>query len=294
MPTNEWIRNVGVYRRGGEEERAVRVAFQGEPGAYSEEAAVRLFGEVETVPCTLLSDVFDAVAAGRADRGVVPVENSQAGSINETYDLLLARDLVIAGELNLRVVHCLMALPGQALDGVTRIYSHPQALAQCEAYLRRLGAQAVPSYDTAGSAKMIREQRLVGSAAVASGRAARIYELEILAEGIETNPNNYTRFLTIDRSPAPRVDPSKTSVVFGLRNQPGTLYAALGALATRGINLTKIESRPGRERPWEYVFYVDFDGHADDAVVREALRDLRGPTTFVRVLGSYPRSPQPA
>lgn len=272
----------------------MRVAFQGEPGAYSEEAAVRLLGEVETVPCVLLSDVFDAVMAGRADRGVVPVENSQAGSINETYDLLLDRDLVIAGELDLRVSHCLMALPGQALREIRRVYSHPQALAQCEAYLRRLGVEAIPSYDTAGSAKMIRERRLAASAAVASRRAAKIYELEILAEGIETNPNNYTRFLTIDRSPAPRAAPSKTSVVFGVRNQPGALYGALGALATRQINLTKIESRPGQDRPWVYVFYVDFDGHTDDAVVQEALRDLREHTTFLRVLGSYPRSPQPA
>jgi prephenate dehydratase len=272
----------------------VRVAFQGEPGAYSEEAVVRLFGEVETIPCTLLSDVFGTVAAGRADRGVVPVENSQAGTINETYDLLLAHDLVIAGELDLRVIHCLMALPGQALENIKHVHSHPQALAQCEAYLRRLGAALIPSYDTAGSAKMIREQQLAGAAAVAGRRAAQIYELEILAEGIETNPNNYTRFLAIDRSPAPRVDPSKTSVVFGLQNRPGTLYGALGALATRRINLTKLESRPGRERPWEYVFYVDFDGHADDAEVRDALGDLRGHTTFLRVLGSYPRSPQPA
>ncbi len=272
----------------------MRAAFQGEPGAYSEEAVVRLLGEVETVPCTLLSDVFGTVAAGRADRGVVPVENSQAGSINETYDLLLAHDLVIVGELDLRVIHCLMALPGQTLENIRRVYSHPQALAQCEKYLRRLGADLIPSYDTAGSAKMIREQHLAGAAAVAGRRAAPIYELEILAEGIETNPNNYTRFLTIDRSPAPRVGPSKTSVVFGLQNRPGTLYGALGALATRQINLTKLESRPGRERPWEYVFYVDFDGHADDAEVRDALGDLRGHTTFLRVLGSYPRTPQPA
>ncbi len=276
------------------EGRAVRVAFQGEPGAYSEEAVVRLLGAVETVPCPLLADVFGAVAAGRADRGVVPVENSHAGSINETYDLLLAHDLVIVGELDLRVSHCLMALPGQTLGDIRRVYSHPQALAQCGVYLTRLGVEVVPASDTAGSAKMIRAQSLAACAAVASRRAAEIYELEILAEGIETNPNNYTRFLSIDRSPAPRAGHSKTSVVFGLRNEPGTLYAALGALATRQINLAKIESRPGRTRPWEYVFYVDFDGHADDAVVHDALGDLRGHTTFLRVLGSYPRSPRPS
>jgi len=272
----------------------VRVAFQGEPGAYSEEAVVRLFGEVETVPCAALAGVFEAVEAGRADRGVVPVENSQAGSINETYDLLLAHDLVITGELDLRVSHCLLALPGQALRDIRRVCSHPQALAQCDAYLRRLGVEITPASDTAGSARQIREQLLAGCAAVASRRAAQIYRLEVLADGIETNPHNYTRFLVLGRSPAPHRPPSKTSIVFVVPNEPGTLYAALGALATRGINLTKLESRPGRRRPWDYVFYVDVDGHAEDPALRDALGELRRRTTFLRVLGSYPRSPRPS
>jgi len=272
----------------------VRVAFQGERGAYSEEAVVRLFGEVEVVPCVQLADAFEAVASKRADRGVVPVENSQAGSINETYDLLLAHDLVIAAELDHRVVHCLLALPGQSLDAITRVYSHPQALAQCDAYLRRLGVEIVPSYDTAGSAKMIQEQRLRGSAAVAARRAAHLYRLEVLADGIETNPNNYTKFLVIGTEPAPRSAQSKTSIVFAVENRPGTLYQALGALATRQINLVKIESRPDRKRPWDYAFYVDFDGHASDPRIREALEDLQEQTAFLRVLGSYPRSPTPA
>ncbi len=258
----------------------MRVAFQGEPGAYSEEAVVRLFGEVETVPCAALAGVFEAVEAGRADRGVVPVENSQAGSINETYDL--------------RVSHCLLALPGQALRDIRRVCSHPQALAQCDAYLRRLGVEITPASDTAGSARQIREQLLAGCAAVASRRAAQIYRLEVLADGIETNPHNYTRFLVLGRSPAPHRPPSKTSIVFVVPNEPGTLYAALGALATRGINLTKLESRPGRRRPWDYVFYVDVDGHAEDPALRDALGELRRRTTFLRVLGSYPRSPRPS
>ncbi len=272
----------------------MRVAFQGEPGAYSEEAVFRLFGEVETVQGANFAEVFEAVAAGRADRGVVPVENSQAGSINETYDLLLAHQVVIAGELDLRVSHCLMALPGQRLDQIRRVYSHPQALAQSDVYLRRLGVEVIPAYNTAGSAKSIRAEQLTGCAAVASRRAAQLYGLEILAEGIETNPNNFTRFLVISSTPAPRAEGSKTSIVFVVENKPGTLYAALGALATRGINLAKIESRPGRQRPWDYTFYVDVDGHADDAPLRDALAELRRHTTFLRVLGSYPRSPQPA
>lgn len=272
----------------------MRVAFQGERGANSEEAVVRLFGEAEVVPCAFLAEAFDAVASRRADSAVVPVENSQAGSINETYDLLLAHDLVIAGELDHRVVHCLMALRGQSLGAIKRVYSHPQALAQCDAYLRRLGVETIPSYDTAGSAKMIQHQRLMGSAAVASRRAARLYDLEVLAEGIETNPNNFTKFLVIDTKPAAEAAQSKTSIVFVVENHPGSLYRALGALATRQINLVKIESRPGRKRPWDYTFYVDIDGHINEGRIREALDDLRRQTTFLRVLGSYPRSPDPA
>jgi len=273
---------------------AVRVAFQGERGAHSEEAVVRLFGEVEVVPCASLRDAFDAVEAGRADRGVVPVENSQAGSINETYDLLLAYSLVIAGEFDHRVVHCLMALPGQPRAAIKRVYSHPQALAQCDVYLRRAGMEPVSYYDTAGSAKMIQEQRLLGCGAIASRRAAQLYDLELLDEGIETNPNNYTKFLVIGTTTAPRTAQSKTSIVFVVANEPGSLYRALGTLATRRINLVKIESRPERTRPWDYTFYVDIDGHVEDARIREALDDLQRQTTFLRVLGSYPRSPAPS
>ena len=272
----------------------MRVAFQGERGANSEEAIVRLFGEVEVVPCARLAEAFEAVAAKRADRAVVPVENSQAGSINETYDLLLAHDLVIAAELDHRVVHCLLALPGQTIRDIKRVYSHPQALAQCDAYLRRIGVETVPFYDTAGSAKMIQQQRLAASAAVAPRRAAQRYELEVLAEGIETNSSNYTKFLVVGRDAAPPAPDSKTSIVFVVDNRPGTLYGALGALATRRINLVKIESRPERTRPWTYTFYVDIDGHAEEPRIQEALADLRRQTTFLRVLGSYPRSPEPA
>jgi prephenate dehydratase len=269
----------------------MRVAFQGERGAYSEEAVVRLLGEVDVLPCPGLPEAFEAVASGRADRGVVPVENSQAGSINETYDLLLAHDLVIAGELDHRVVHCLMALPGQELQAIRRVYSHPQALAQCEAYLRTLGVETVPAYDTAGSAKMIQQERLRGCAAIASRRAAALYGLDVLAVGIETNPNNYTKFLVIGTAPAPEAPQSKTSIVFVVENRPGSLYQALGALATRRINLVKIESRPGRARPWDYTFYVDIDGHVAEPRIAEAVEEMRRQTTFLRLLGSYPRSP---
>lgn len=271
----------------------MRVAFQGERGAYSEEAVTQLFGDVEAQPHAALRDVFEAVTAERADRAVVPAENSHAGSINETYDLLLAHTLFITGELDLRIRHCLLALPGQELRAIRQVYSHPQALAQCESFLREHRLEPVPAYDTAGSAKLVAERRLKGAAAIAGRVAARIYDLAVMAEGIETNPVNYTKFLSLAREPAPRVSGGKTSIVFTTRNVPGALYHALGAFATRAINLTKLESRPRRQVPWEYLFYVDFEGHQDDAQVAAALADLSRITIFLRVLGSYPRSTTP-
>ena len=271
----------------------MRVAFQGERGAYSEEAAAALYGDVEVVPCAALREVFDAVASAQADRAVVPVENSQAGSINETYDLLLSHRLYITGELDLRIRHCLLALPGQALEAIRVVHSHPQALAQCEEFLRLRKIEAVAAYDTAGSAKMVASQRLSGVGAIAGRRAGQIYHLAVLAEGIETNPFNYTKFLGLNTEPGPHAPGCKTSIVFTTKNVPGALYRALGAFATRTINLTKLESRPRRELPWEYLFYVDFEGHERDPVAAGALEELRGVTTFVRVLGSYPKSPTP-
>ncbi|MDQ7844289.1 MAG: prephenate dehydratase [Armatimonadota bacterium] len=270
-----------------------RAAFQGERGAYSEEAALALFPDAEPMPCASLRDVFAAVTEGRAAWGVVPVENSQAGSINETYDLLLAHALHIVGEYDLRVRHCLLALPGRTLADLRAVYSHPQALAQCEEFLRAHRLEAIAAYDTAGSARMVAERRMEDAGVIAGRRAAGLYGLAILAEGIETNPHNYTKFLALGTAPAPRSAASKTSIVFTTRNVPGALHRALGAFAARAINLTKLESRPRREVPWEYVFYVDFEGHRDDPEVAAALRELEAVAAFVRVLGSYPRAPRP-
>ncbi|MDR7556022.1 MAG: prephenate dehydratase [Armatimonadota bacterium] len=268
----------------------MRVAFQGEPGAYSEVAALEQFGTITPVPCRSLADVFDAVEGGAADRGIVPVENSQAGSINETYDLLVRRSLHIVGERNLRIEHCLLALPEDTLETIRAVCSHPQALAQCDAYLSRMGWEVVATYDTAGSAKLVATERRRGVAAIASRRAAELYGLRILAEHIETNPVNYTRFLALALTPAPPAARAKTSVVFTTANVPGALYRALGTFATRNINLTKLESRPRRDRPWEYLFYVDFEAHKDSPEGRAALAELAGVTAFLRVLGSYPRA----
>jgi prephenate dehydratase len=268
-----------------------RVAFQGEPGAYGWEAVQRYWGEnVEPVPHRSFQQVFLSVASGSIDAGLVPIENSQAGSINEVYDLLRQHDLFVTGEIVHPVNHCLLALPGQTIGSITRVISHPQALAQVDEYLRQLGVEAVATYDTAGSAKMIRDGALEGVAAVAGAGAAQLYGLEILAANIQTVQGNYTRFIAVGRAPEPRKPgPSKTMLVMATAHRPGSLYRAMGALAQRSINLLKLESRPSRNRPWEYVFYLDFEGHREDPAVREALAELAEHTVFCKVLGSFLR-----
>jgi prephenate dehydratase len=269
----------------------VTVAFQGERGAFSEDAAAKLFGKtIDFSPCIQLKEVFELVLQDRVEFGVVPLENSQAGSINETYDLLLAYPLTIFAEVILRVSHCLMALPGQKLADITTIYSHPQALAQCAEFLSNLNVEITPTYDTAGSAKMIKEKNLSNCAAIASKRAADIYGLEILAPEIETSSNNYTKFAAISKQEHKPARKNKTSVVFAAEHRPGSLYRILGIFATRNINLTKLESRPSRSKPWEYVFYADFEGHIDDELCQEAMRELQRETTFIKILGSYPQA----
>ncbi len=274
-------------------QQTISIAFQGERGAFGDEAARAYFGKYseaqpEAVPYRSFADVFRAVAAGETDYGLVPVENSQAGSINEVYDLLRQHDLFVIGETSHPVNHCLLCLPGQQLSDITRVISHPQALAQSDVYLRELGVETVATYDTAGSAKMIREQNLQGVAAVAGAGAAKLYELDILAHGIQTIKDNYTRFIVLDREPAPRREgEAKTMLVMATAHQPGTLHKCLGVLAANNINLLKLESRPSRQRIWEYVFYLDFAGHRDDPPVRLALADLAGHTIFCKVLGSF-------
>lgn len=267
-----------------------KVAFQGERGAFSEDAVLSYFSDVEPLPCRSLADVFKAVNDDRVDFGVVPVENSQAGSINETYDLLLRYGLNIYGEIDLKVNHCLMALPGESISSIRTVYSHPQALAQCEQFLSKMSVEIVPTYDTAGSAKMIGDKSLANSAAVASKRVAQVYGMHILAEDIQTIPDNYTKFFVISKQKAEYADNNKTSLVFATENAPGALYDCMGVFAKRGINLTKLESRPSKDKPWEYVFYVDFEGHADDSICAEALVSLKKMTRFLKILGSYPKS----
>ena len=269
------------------------VAFQGERGAFSEEAAVAHFGEaVRPLACRSFADVFEAASSGRADYGIVPIENSLAGSIHQVYDLLLAHELFIVGEVEIRISHQLLVLPGVKLADVRRVLSHPQALTQCQGTLARLlpKTELVPTYDTAGSAKLLAERGIRDAAAIASRRAAEIYSLVILHECLEDNPENYTRFLALATSPVEPEGPAKTSLVFSVKNAPGVLYRCLGAFARRGIDLIKIESRPLKGKRWQYAFYVDFAGSAHEERCREALEELRGMATFLRVLGTYPRT----
>lgn len=267
------------------------VAFQGEHGAYSEEAVRQHFGpSVETMPCHAFEHIFDAVEHGRADFGAVPVENSTAGSINKAFDLLLEHDLRVHGEILLRVRHCLMTVPGNAAQ-IKEVRSHPQALAQCEGYMNRQGYTAVTWYDTAGSAKDLAAKPEAGIACIASKLAAETYGLEIVATDIEDIQHNYTRFFVVGKGEAERASRCKTSLVFAVPNTPGSLYGALEEFARRGINLTKLESRPRRNRPWQYVFYVDFDGHWENKDAGDALVYLLNRAAFVKLLGSYPAAP---
>lgn len=283
-----------VYERVIEASKSVQhttVAFQGEPGAFSEEAALEFFGRaVTTCPCENFDDVFTAVAEERTRFGIVPVENSSEGSISRVYDLFLDYDVRVCGETALRIVHCLIAGPGVTLGDIRRVYSHPQALAQCRSFLMHLDCELVPAYDTAGSVKMVSEQHTHDAGAVAGARAAELYGMRLVATGIEDSKNNYTRFFILSKRDVPPSGTDKTSIVFSVRHEPGALYEALRVLAERGVNLTKIESRPTRQQPWEYNFYLDFEGHRLDPQCSVALKGIEPYCIFLRVLGSYPKA----
>jgi prephenate dehydratase len=267
----------------------MKVAFQGEPGAYSEQVVFNYFGNAETVPCESFDAMFDSVGSGKSDAALAPIENSLAGSIHQNYDLLLRYDLHIVGEYFLRVQHCLIAVPGVEKKDIKKAISHPQALGQCAAYLRNSGIKAEQVYDTAGSVKMLKESGARDVAAIASRRAAELYGMQILEEGIEDNPENYTRFLAVQREAIVPQGEAKTSIVFTLKNVPGSLFKAMSVFALRDIDLTKIESRPLQGKPWEYLFYIDFIGAAHEETTGRALDHLGEYAMTLRVLGSYPR-----
>jgi prephenate dehydratase len=273
-----------------------RVGFQGELGAFSQEAARQLLGEkVQVVPFQKFEQVFRALADGAADAAVIPIENTLAGSVHENYDHLLHFDLRIVAETNVRIVHNLIAPPGLRFKDVRRAFSHPVALNQClDFFARHPQIEQVPFYDTAGSVKMVMAERPAGAAAIASSIAAAIYGGSILRRSIEDDRRNFTRFFLLNGARAVRASGAparewKTSLVFTTRNAPGALFRALSALALRDLNLTKIESRPLRGKPWEYLFYVDLLGREEEPRVRNALGHLAEVADFLRVLGSYPR-----
>jgi prephenate dehydratase len=265
----------------------MRIAYQGEPGAYSEAAALAFDPKATPLPCRGFEDVFQAVADGSAARGIVPMENTIGGSIHRNYDLLVEHELPIVGEVQLRVDHCLLALPGVRLEDVKVVHSHPQALAQCERFLRGLpDVELAAVYDTAGGAKLIREQNLQRDAAIASIRAAQVFGLEVLRRGIQDYDTNITRFCVVART-AVTEGADKTSIVFALPSQPGSLFRALSVFALRNIDLTKLESRPIRGRAWEYMFYADLAVPRDDVNCGRALVNLAEFARWVRTLGTY-------
>jgi prephenate dehydratase len=283
--------------------RAPRVVYTGEPGAFAEEAVLRFFAAPEAIPVASFRAVFEAVRDGVADAGVIPVESSLLGTIRENLDLLWAFRLPIAGETSVPVRLALLGLPGERLETIERVYSIAAALAQADEFLRSRPWTVETSYNTAGAAKRIADRGERGAAAVASARVAAIYGLEVIADGIQSGDDNRTRFSVICRpggdaavraaaSPAAVAGPARTSLVFAVRNVPGSLHRSLGAFATRGINLSRLESRPWTERGsrWEYLFWVDLDADPADPACAEALADLHAETEVVRVLGTYPRA----
>ena len=270
------------------------IVFAGEPGAFAEDAVLAAFGDVARTSVGSFRAVFRAVTDGEADAGVVPIENVINGTVRENYDLLVEYDLVIRGEIVVPVRLCLAALAGQRIDDIERVYSHIQALGQAEVFLRSRPWQLLSTYNTAGAGKAIADSGERGAAAVLSPRAAALFGLEVLADDIGDLPDNRTRFLLLarpDGQPPHLIDPPtmrRTTLVVAVRNEPGTLLAVLQVIAAHGLNMRKLESRPSRERAWEYVFWIDLDGDMADPAMAAALDEVRGVTTMTRVLGSYP------
>jgi prephenate dehydratase len=266
----------------------MKVAYQGEPGAYSEQALRSLFPDADPLPCETVRLVFSRVTSREADLGVVPLENSQAGSVNETYDLLQHTSMLrILGEAMVRVDHALLGVPGARLEEIKRACSHWQALAQCEEFLSSMHIEPVPVHDTAGAARMIVESGNREDAAIASVEAGANLGLAVLAERIQTEKENFTKFAAIGIEQVSLLPADKTSLVMAVLDTPGSLLASLQPFAERGINLHKLESRPRRGKAFEYVFYVDLMAAADEPDVEAALKDVAQHTSLLRVLGSY-------
>ncbi len=263
-----------------------KISFQGERGAYSEDAAISFFNNIETIPLHTFAEVIESTESQKTDYSVLPVENSLEGSVGESYDLLLSTSLSVVGEIYYRVRHCLIGF--DKLENIDTVYSHPQALGQCRKFIQKHKLTTIPSYDTAGSVKIIKELGKKNICCIASKRASEIYQVPTIIEGIEDNTNNYTRFLVLSKSKVE--DGNKTSIIFSVKHEAGALFNILKEFNEYKINLTKIESRPNKSTPWEYNFYVDFDGNENDQRISELLKKISKQCIFLKVLGSYKKA----
>jgi prephenate dehydratase len=267
----------------------LQVAFQGERGAYSEAAAIHFFkNDIRTIPYPTFYEVLESTEKGKSDYAILPIENSTEGSIGESYDLLLSTKLNVIGEIYYRIKHCLIGFDG--LEKIDTVYSHPQALGQCRKFIQEHKLRAIPTYDTAGSVKILLELKKNNLSCIASKIASEIYKVPVIKEGIEDNTNNYTRFLVLANKKPEKTTSDKTTIIFSIKHIPGSLYSILEKFNVNKINLTKIESRPTKSTPWEYNFYVDFEGNSNDPHILEMLEEIKQNTLFLKVLGSYPRA----
>ena len=263
------------------------VSFQGERGAYSEAAAKSFFNEdVKTIPFSTFTEILENTSKDITEYAVLPVENSLEGSVGESYDLLYSTDLNATGEIYHRIEHCLIGLG--KMEEVDTVYSHPQALGQCRKFIQENNMKTIPTYDTAGSVKIIQELNEKKCACIASKTAAVIYNMPIITENIADNINNYTRFLILSKKESAETGKDKTSIIFSIKHEPGSLYRIIENFNKNNVNLTKIESRPTKANVWEYNFHVDFEGHQKDIKVLEMLNKIKEETLFMKILGSYP------
>ena len=265
----------------------IHVSFQGERGAYSEAAARSFFNEqIETIPQTTFAEVLESASSDKTQYAVLPVENSLEGSVGESYDLLYSTSLNATGEIYHRIEHCLIGTGN--IDEIDTVYSHPQALGQCRKFIEEHHMKTIPAYDTAGSVKMVKELNKVNCACIASKDAAEIYEMPIISDNIANNLNNYTRFLILSKENNSETGNDKTSIIFSIKHEPGSLYRIIENFNKNNVNLTKIESRPTKSNTWEYNFYVDFEGHQNNSKILEMLEKIKQETLFMKILGSYP------
>ena len=265
----------------------IHVSFQGERGAYSEAAARSFFNEqIETIPQTTFVEVLESASSDKTQYAVLPVENSLEGSVGESYDLLYSTSLNATGEIYHRIEHCLIGTGN--IDEIDTVYSHPQALGQCRKFIEEHHMKTIPAYDTAGSVKMVKEINKKNCACIASKDAAEIYEMPIILDNIANNLNNYTRFLILSKENNSETGNDKTSIIFSIKHEPGSLYRIIENFNKNNVNLTKIESRPTKSNTWEYNFYVDFEGHQNNSKILEMLKKIKQETLFMKILGSYP------